>query len=54
MTENEDLKAKIQKLKDALIRTSCADTPAADLRSMINACKLRNVESLGDLAISIE
>ena len=58
VTENEDLKAEIQKLKDAneiaLIRTSCADTPAADLRNMLNACKLRNVESLGDLAISIE
>ena len=33
------------------IRTSCADTPAADLRNMINACKLWNVEGIGDLAI---
>ena len=58
MTENKDLKAEIQKLKDAneiaLIRTSCADTPAADLRNMINACKIRNVESIGDLAIFIQ
>jgi hypothetical protein len=49
------LKAEIQKLKDAneiaSIKTSCADTPAADLRNMMNACKLRNDESIGDLAI---
>ena len=33
------------------IRTSCADTPAADLWNMIHACKLWNVEGIGDLAI---
>ena len=58
VTENEDLEAEIQKLKDAnviaSIRTSFADTPAVDLQNMINACKLRNVESIGDLAIFIQ
>ena len=39
MTENENLKAEIQNFQDAqefaTIRTSCADTPVSDLRSMI-------------------
>jgi hypothetical protein len=51
VTENENLKAEIQKLQDAqefatIRTTSCADTPASDLRNMINACKLRNVENI--------
>ena len=52
-TENKDLKAEIQKLQEAqeiaAIRSNCADTPASDLRNMINACKLRNVENIGFL-----
>ena len=59
VTENENLKAEIQKLTDAqeigpetaTIRTNCADRPASDLQNMINACKLRNVENIGDLVI---
>ena len=51
VTENENLKAEIQKLTDAqeigpetaTIKTNCADRPASDLQNMINACKLRNV-----------
>ena len=38
----------------ATIRSTCAVTPASDLRNMINACKLRNVENIGDLAIFIQ
>ena len=58
VSENENLKAEIQKLQDVqefpTIRTSCPNLPASDLRNMINACKLRNVESIGDLAIFIQ
>ena len=61
MTENEKLKTEIQKLEDekeiAPIRSNCKDsevTPASDLRNMINAYKLRNVENIGDLAIFIQ
>ena len=59
VTENENLKAEIQKLQDAqefatIRTTSCADTPASDLRNVINACKLRNVENIGDLASFIQ
>ena len=61
MTENEDLKAEIQKLEDekniATIRNNCEDskaTPASDLRILINTYKLRNVENIGDLAIFIQ
>ena len=50
--ENENLKAEIQTLQDAQeitsIKSSFALTPLSDLRNMINACKLRNVESIGD------
>ena len=45
--ENENLKAEIQKLKDApeigTIGSRSADTPASDLRNMINACKPKYV-----------
>ena len=55
VTENENLKAEIQTLQDAQeiasIKSSCTITPASDLRNMINGCKLRNVENIGDLAI---
>ena len=61
MTENEKLKTEIQKLEDekeiAPIRSNCEDsevTPVSDLRNMINAYKLRNVENIGDLAIFIQ
>ena len=66
VTENKNLKAEIQKLTDAqeigpeigpetaTIRTNCADRPSSDLQTMINACKLRNVENIGDLAIFIQ
>ena len=61
-TENQYLKTEIQKFKDsqniATIRTSTADTPLCLRQSckihMINACKLRNVENTGDLAIFIQ
>ena len=62
VTENKNLKAEIQKLTDAqeigpetaTIRTNCADRPASDLLNIINACKLPNVENIGDLAIFIQ
>ena len=58
VTENENLKAEIQKLQEVqkfpTIRTSCPDIPASDLRNMINAYKLRNVKNIGDLAIFIQ
>ena len=61
VTENKNLKAEIQKLTDAqeigpetaTIRINCADRPASDLQTMINACKLRNVRNIGHLAIFI-
>ena len=53
-----DEKAEIQTLHDAQeiasIKSSCAIIPWSDFRSMIYACKLRNVENIGDLAIFIQ
>ena len=61
--KNEILKAEIQKLKNqnfqysqeiAFIKTKYVDTPASDLRRMINACKLRDVENIGELALFLQ
>ena len=45
--ENDNLKAEIQKLKDApeigTIGSHNANTPASDLRNMINACEPKYV-----------